>query len=196
MDAGEVEQLHDDIDLSAAPDKAERFEELGLALDPGEYGRASFLAAAADHWSYRERHDHALALLDAAGDGQPDELVTSISAHRALILLRAGRVDDANEIVGERRTAFRRGEVSVAECLMIGDSLEEFGDPVTAERWFTLPLAPFDPDDDPDLIDPYCLMGRYRVRRAQAKGFDAYDRFLESEDPEVAERLRETQTHR
>jgi hypothetical protein len=177
----DVERLWLDIDLSAEPRKAERFEALGREMNPGDNGRTTFLCLAAEHRQLDGRHEEALALIELAT--APDEVLDEEFVHPSVIALRSllalGRTQEADAVLADRLAAFRRDEVDSGQCLRIGDALEFEGDLVRAHRWFTLPLAPYDPQLDIDMIDELVLEARYRLRRRRELGYDAYDELYE-----------------
>lgn len=174
MDALEIERQHDDIEYALRADKAEAHEEAGRAIPRGEYGRVLFLSAAAEHWMMRGELDRARDLLaDIQDDPSEGQLAT-----RAIQLQLAYRIGDqawATALLQQLLADFRADLVSTSTCHHVGELLRENDDLRQAHRWFTLPLAYLDPDDDFDGVEEMCLESRAQVRRLLGLPQDRYD---------------------
>lgn len=167
-------------------EKAERFEELAASLPVGENGRASFLVAAGEHWQMRKQYDEARRCFEAAqADG--GQTGTPALANLHSLALETGNEEEATTLIAELREMARREELYPMDFNFIGETFEAFDRLAEAQRWFTLPLSYLDPVLDEDELDPYCLAGRHRVRRALGLPVDRYDQAA------IAERARRQQ---
>ena len=175
VDGDEVyDQLIEIEESVPVAEKAERFEELATILAAGENGRASFLVAAGEHWQMRGRYDDARRCFEAAlADG--GSTGTSPLANLHALALETGDEETAVELLAQLRDLARRGELVPTDCLFIGESLESHDRLREALRWFTIPLSRLDPTFDQEDLDPYCLLGRLRVRRLLDLPADRYD---------------------
>lgn len=155
-------------------EKAERFEELAATMPLGDNGRASFLLAAGEHRQMRGQFDEArrcyeLALADGGQTGTP----ALANLHR--LALETGNDPDAASLVAELRQMARRDELYPMDFCFIGETFEAVERLSEAQRWFTMPLSHLDPVLDVGELDPSCLAGRHRVRRALGLPMDRYD---------------------
>ena len=190
VDDDEVfDQLTDIEESVPFAEKAERFEELAGTLATGENGRASFLVAAGEHWHMRREYDEArrcfeTALADGGATG------TSPLANLHSLALETGDEETAAALLGRLRDLARRDELVPSDCLFVAENLETQDRPREALRWFTIPLSRLDPTLDQEDLDPYCLLGRLRVRRQLGLPVDRYDQValaLQAEFPAGAE---------
>ena len=172
MDEDELFDVLTAIDSAAVPDKAERFEDEAVRLEPGTYGRASLLIAAGEHWQMRGEYDKAQVSFEAAlADGGE----SAVDPEVALLGLAMERGDD-EAVTGQVTTlkALAKAEqLSVDNYLQIGEIYEKHDRLREAHRWLTMPLTFAEPDDD-DL--DYLLLGaRLRVREALGFSRDRFD---------------------
>ena len=175
MDRDDVEELRDRIDLGSSATKAEDFEAAAQDLAEGEFGRAAFLTMAAEHWQIRGDLDRARTLLDAAGPGQPDEMMLDPLTIRLSIEIAVGDEAAQEAALVALLARWRSGDLTVVSCSHVGETLEGDGQLKRAHRWFTMPLAESDPDDDFEWDEELCLTGRHRVRRELGMPVDRFD---------------------
>ena len=193
MEVDEFEHRIDEIEFGRYVDKAERLFALAHEVPVGFPSRASALIASGEHHLFGRHFDEArecFELAQADGGSGP----ASPRARLLDLALDEGAVDDARELLRELLGRFRQGEVDVALCDYIGESLEEKEWLREASRWFSLPLTDLEPDDDLTQEERWCLRGRWRVRRRLDLPIDRYDDVVEREqDKEISakrERLR------
>ena len=168
------DQLNDIEESVPFAEKAERFEQLAEAMAVGENGRASFLVAAGEHWQMRRQYGDARRCFEAAlADG--GSTGTSPVANLHSLALETGDEETATALLVQLRDLARRGELVPTDCLFIGENLETHDRLREALRWFTIPLSRLDPTFDQEDLDPYCLLGRLRVRRLLDLPADRYD---------------------
>lgn len=185
MTEDELFDLLTDLESTVAlEDKPARFEAAAAALAVGEYGRASLLVAAGEHWQMRKEYDEARrcfaeALADA-GETAADPLANVVS-----LALDEGDEAAVTLYLGELRDLAQKDGLPVTACLHVGESLEGHGRLREAHRWFTMPLTWSEDEDD---VDYYCLVARLRVREALGLPQDRFDLVA---DEERAARRRE-----
>ena len=166
----ELFDLMDEIDMSGSRDKATDFETAAAQVPVGEYGRASLLVAAGDHWQMRKEYDEARrCFLEARADG--GESSVDAEAYLLDLALEEGDSEVASHQLATLKGMARRDEISTETCHFIGEALELHDRLQEAQRWFTMPLTWSDEDD----LDFLCLVGRERVRRALGLPQDRFD---------------------
>lgn len=175
MHRDDLADLRDRIDLSASATKAEEFEAVARGLAEGEFGRTAFLAMAAGHWQMRGDLDRARTLLDLAGPPQPGEMMLDPLTTRLSIEIEAVDAAAQDAALAALLARWRSGDLTVTSCSHAGETLHLDGQLKRAHRFFTLPLADLDPDDDFEWDEELCLMGRYRVRRELELPVDRFD---------------------
>lgn len=154
-------------------EKAERFEAEAERLERGQYGRASLLIAAGDHWQMRGEFDKAHTAFEAARADGGEPAADPITAFLGLALER-GDTEAAAQHRETLRAQATADLLTSEHFLHIGETYEASGDLREALRWYTMPFTYADPDD-PDL-DYFCLIARRRVRRALGHPQDRFDR--------------------
>lgn len=194
MEVEEFEDRIDEIEFGLYPDKADRLFALAHEVPVGFPSRASALLASGEHHLYGRRFDEArvcfeLAQADGgAGPAGPKARLLSIA-------LDEDADDVAQGLLRELLDHFRRDELDAELCDYIGESLEEKERFREATRWFSLPLADVEPDEELTQEERWCLYGRHRARRALGLPIDRFDDVVEREqDKEIRakrERLRE-----
>lgn len=177
LDVMELEDFDDELEsICTTGTPAERIVVLRRRLEdfePGETGRAEFLASLAGELNLVEDYEGAReASLAAIDDGGPTELDPrcGLLANE----LDAGEDDRADLLLAELLVRVRAGSLGSVECEWIAGSLEQAGRLRQALRWFTIPLLDVHPDDIED-VDMPTLHGRYRVRRELNLPLDNYD---------------------
>ena len=153
--------------------RAERMEAEAQRLEPGEYGRASLLIAAGEHWQMRREYDRAHRAFDAAKADGGESAAGPDVAFLGLALER-GDTDGAARHREALRALTRADQLSPIDFLEIGDLYEDNDQLREAHRWYTMPLTYADPDDED--LDYFCLVARLRVREALGLPQDRFDR--------------------
>lgn len=174
MDPLDVEARHDEIEFAMRADKAEAHETLGRSIPQGEYGRVTFLSTAAEHWMMRGDNDRARALLEEIQD-EPSEGEVAARATQLQLAFATGDKVWATALLKQLLADFRADLVTVSTCHFVGDLLRENNELRQAHRWFTLPLAYVDPDDDLDAVEEMCVRSRAQVRRQLGFPHDRFD---------------------
>lgn len=166
----EVDRIEDELGLE---DRIEALRGQVDRLEPGEDGRAEFLAALAGELQVAEDADGArAAATEAIHDGGP-----TVHEPRCILLsveLQAGNDALADELLAGFLAAARAGTITVDECEWISGSLEQAGRLKEALRWHNITVRDLDPHDVEGL-PLLTLMARWRVRRALDLPYDAYD---------------------
>jgi hypothetical protein len=177
MDDDDLFDLLTDVEETVAPDaKAARFESEAAGLESGEYGRASLLIAAGEHWQMRGEHDEARRCFEAAradgGESASDPVSNLLS-----LALEEGDEDAVTARDTELRQMARADAVSRTTCHLTGEAYEMRGRLAPALRWFSIPFTHADPDAD-DPVDEMLLLARRRVRDALGKVPDRMDELV------------------
>lgn len=173
MDDDALDELLWHIEETGGRRKAEAFEAAADELGPDEHGRGALLVAAAEHRSMAGETDEAHRLLDRA-EAEGAEPSDGIAPTRLDLALTTGDREQADAVLGGLRAAVRDDALITLDYERVAGVLEAHEDLRGALRWYTMPFTHADPDD-PDL-DPYCLAGRFRVRRRLGLALDAFDR--------------------
>jgi len=178
MTHDELLDLLFELEGSLGPDdKPHRFEEAAAGVSVGEYGRASLLVAAGEHWQMRGEYDEARRCFDAAlADG--GESACDPVANLFSLALDSGDEPAAAGHLARLRDLVRSDQGTVTTCLRVGETLEIHGRPREAHRWFTMPLTWVDDEDD---LDYFCLVARRRVRNELGLAPDRLDQLAASE---------------
>ena len=175
MHPDDVDELSNEIDLSASPRKAEELEQVGAGLAEDEYGRATFYGMAAEHRLMDGDLDAAERDLRLGGEGHEGELLLHPLTTWLSWAQKSQRPEEVERILGELIALWRADKLTISSAHHVGELLEMADDLKRAHRWFTLPLAHLDPDEDFDWDEEMCLMGRARVRRDLGLQRDRYD---------------------
>ena len=174
MDDDELFDLLTDVEESVAPDaKAARFESEAAALERGEFGRASLLIAAGEHWQMRGEYDDARRCFEAARADGGEAASDPVSNLLSLALEEADE-DAVAAYDSELRQMARADAVSRTTCHLTGEAYEIRGRLFPALRWFSIPFTHADPDAD-DPVDELLLLARRRVRDALGMAPDRLD---------------------
>ncbi len=167
------DQIDDiEINLEGRKEKIVALERLIADAVPGSAAWAELIVVAADHQQALGQHETALARLEevrAAGV----QTEPSVEAHLLSAHLRAGRDALAAELDRELRARSRETYLG-ADYDWVGEAYEEAGRLKEALRWFSMANRDIDPDDV-DMLEPFALAGRWRVRQALGMPEDAYD---------------------
>ena len=151
------------------------FEREASELDPGEFGRASLLVAAGEHWQMRGAYDDArrcfLLALEDGGESRSDPIANLLS-----VALDEGDESAVHEYDAELRQLARHDAVSSSSCHLVAEAYEQHGHPRLALRWCNIPFTHDEPEDDP--IDHLLLMARRRVRAALGLAPDQLDELV------------------
>jgi hypothetical protein len=177
MDDDELFDLLMEVEETVAPDgKAARFEAEAAKLESGEYGRASLLIAAGEHWQMRGEYDEARRCFEAArvdgGESASDPVSNLLS-----LAIEEGDEDAVTARDTELRQMARADAVSRTTCHLTGEAYEMRGRLAPALRWFSIPFTHVEPDTD-DPVDEMLLLARRRVRDALSKVPDRMDELV------------------
>jgi hypothetical protein len=153
-------------------DKPAWFEREAGDLDPGEYGRASLLIAAGEHWQMRGQYDEARRCFHAARE-DGGETRSEPVANMLSLALDEGDEEAARAYDAELRLLARRDGVSPSTCHLVGEAYEIHDQPRLALRWFTIPFTHEDPSEDG--VDDLLLTARRRVRASLGLAPDRLD---------------------
>lgn len=157
-------------------DKPAAFEDLARDLEPGEFGRASLLIAAGEHWQMQKQYDEAgRCFEEARADG--GEAASDPIANLLSLALDEGDEEAARTYDAELRVLARQDQVGPSTCHLIGESYELHGNLRAALRWMSIPFTHADPDDEP--FDQFLLAARRRVRAAMGMAPDRLDEMVE-----------------
>lgn len=180
MDDVELSDLLLHIEETVPLDRrAEAFEAAADDLGPEDFGRPALLVAAADHWGMRGEPDRAHRVLDVA-EAEGGEPADGVLPTRLDLALAAGDESLAKDVLARLRVSVRDDALIALDYERVAGVLEAHGDLRGALRWYTMPFTHAEPDD-PDL-DPYCLAGRARIRRALGMPPDRFDRHPSLDD--------------
>lgn len=171
----EVDEIQQLIEFSTSRTKAEEYEAVARDLAVGEYGRAAFLVLSAEHWQMRGDLARARALLIEAGWGHPGELILHPLSTRLSVELAAGDSVAQETVLTSLLERWRAAELTIATCSYVGELLEIDGQLKRSHRWYTLPLTNVDPDDEIEVDEELCILGRARVRRQLGLAEDRFD---------------------
>ncbi len=177
MDDDDLFDLLTEVEETVAQDaKAARFESEAADVAVGEYGRASLLIAAGEHWQMRGEYDQARRCFEEAradgGESASDPVSNLLS-----LALEEGDEDAVTAFDSELRKMARADAVSRTTCHLTGEAYEIRGRLGPALRWFSIPFTHADPDAD-DPVDEMLLLGRRRVRDALGKAPDRMDELV------------------
>lgn len=153
-------------------DKPARFEREADDLEQGEYGRASLLLAAGEHWQMRRSYADARRCFgEALADG--GEAASDPIGNLLSLALDEGDRDAADGFDAHLRQLARTDSVSAITCHLVAEAYERHGDLGRALRWCNIPFTHVDPFDDP--IDDLLLVDRRRIREALGLAPDQLD---------------------
>jgi tetratricopeptide (TPR) repeat protein len=167
------DQIDDiEINLDGREEKIAALERLLADAVRHSPAWAEVITVLAGHQQALGWHEAAIARLEevrAAGiDTEP-----SIEAH--LLSAHLGAGNDAEAAALERELRARSRETYLGDDYSwVGEAYEEADRLKEALRWFSMANRDVDPDDI-DMLEPFALAGRWRVRRALGLPEDAYD---------------------
>lgn len=157
-------------------DKPGRFEREAGDLEPGDYGRASLLIAAGEHWQMRGAYDDARRCFQEAradgGEAASDPIGNLLSL---ALEERDGAAVEAFD--KELRVLVRQDAVSPTTCHLVAEAYEMHGHPRLALRWYNIPFTHDDPFDD--AVDQLLLASRRRVRAELGFAPDRLDQLVD-----------------
>jgi hypothetical protein len=177
MDDDDLFDLLTEVEETVAQHaKAARFEAEASGVAVGEFGRASLLIAAGEHWQMRGEYDEARRCFEAArtdgGESASDPVSNLLS-----LALEEGDEDAVAARDTELRQMARVDAVSRTTCHLTGEAYEMRGRLAPALRWFSIPFTHAEPDAD-DPVDEMLLLARRRVRDALDKVPDRMDELV------------------
>ena len=175
VDRDELDEELERLELSL--DGQARLDALRARADsfsPGEFGRAEFLTSLAEFLEMAGQLDEADAVYEEALVDGGDTTFHPLAGKLSVLVKRQGNGDVA-QLTTRLWSLARSGQLVEADYEHIGETLEGVGRLREALRWYTVPLADYDPEEDIDLIPPVCSNGRFRVRRALGLPRDRYD---------------------
>jgi tetratricopeptide (TPR) repeat protein len=173
-DLDAVQDQIDDIEINLDGHEAKvvALERLVADAPPGSPGWAELIVVLSDHQQALGRHETAIAQLEevrAAG------VVTEPSVEAHLLSAHLGAGNDAAVADLDRELRARSRETHLGDDYhWVGEAYEEAGRLKEALRWFSMANRDVDPDDV-DMLEPFALAGRWRVRQALGLPEDAYD---------------------
>lgn len=165
-----IDELYEEL---SASDAGPTLEKIARDLPERAHGRAEYLTSAAESYLMAERlEDAKRCAQDAIEDGGETVLVPE--AQLIDILFAGGDHAAADEIAAGLRKRARDLSVydieQIAEVYEAADRLKE------AQRWFTIALRPYDPEDVTVGSDAYtAAIARRRVRQQMGLAEDRFD---------------------
>ena len=161
--------IEEGVPLAEKPATLEREAD---ELVPGEYGRASLLIAAGEHWQMRGEYDEAHRCFEAAradgGESASDPIGNLLS-----LALDEGDEEAVRAHDAELRRLARRDGVSMSTYHLVGEAYEIRGQLRSALRWFSIPFTHLDPSEG--AFDDLLLTARRRVRQELGLAPDQLD---------------------
>ena len=165
-----IEELQEEL---SAPDAGPTLEKIARDLPVGAHGRAEYLTSAAESYLLAERpKDAKRCAQDAIEDGGETVLISE--GQLIDILLTEGDHDAADEIAAALRKRAR--DLSVFDIEQIAEAYEAADRLKEAQRWFTIALRPYDPEDVTVGSTAYAAaIARRRVRQQMGLPEDRFD---------------------
>jgi tetratricopeptide (TPR) repeat protein len=176
-----IDELYEELSISGA---GPTLEKIARDLPVKGHGRAEYLTSAAESYLLAERTEDAKRCArDAIEDG--GEAVLIPEAQLMHIFLTEGDHDAADEISAALRKRARDLSVfdieQIAEAYEMADRLKE------AQRWFTIALRPYDPEDVTEVGSAAytAAIRRRRVRQRMGLPEDRFDQAADQAHTEL-----------
>lgn len=175
-----IEDLQEELSASGA---GPTLEKIARDLPVKGHGRAEYLTSAAESYLLAERPEDAKRCTqDAIEDG--GETVLIPEGQLIDILLTEGDHDAADEIAAALRKRAR--DLSVFDIEQIAEAYEAADRLKEAQRWFTIALRPYDPEDVTVGSDAYtAAIARRRVRQRMGLPEDRFDQAADQAHTEL-----------
>jgi tetratricopeptide (TPR) repeat protein len=173
-DLDAVQDQIDDIEINLDGHEAKvvALERLVAGAAPGSPGWAELVLVLCDHQQALGWHETAIAQLEAVRAAGV-ETEPSVEAHLLSAHLSAGNDAVVADLDRELRARSRETYLG-SDYDWVGEAYEEAGRLKEALRWFSMANRDVDPDDV-DMLEPFALAGRWRVRQSLGLPADAYD---------------------
>jgi len=175
-----IEELHAELSVSGA---GPTLEKIARDLPVRGHGRAEYLTSAAESYLQAQRPEDAKRCAqDAIEDG--GETVLIPEAQLINVLLTEGDHDAADEISAALRK--RASDLSEFDIEQIAEAYEAADRLKEAQRWFTIALRPYDPEDITVGSQAYMsAIARRRVRQQMGLPEDRFDQAADQAHTEM-----------